>query len=41
MCDYAMMIEGILENQASYYMDTFENIEKVIMDKAVVIQNAI
>jgi len=37
MCDYAMMIDGILENQASYYMDTYEKISEVIMGKATMI----
>jgi hypothetical protein len=41
MCDFAMMIDGILDNQASYYMDSYENISKVILEKATVIQNAI
>ena len=37
MCDFAMMIDGILDNQASYYMDSYENISKVILSKATVI----
>jgi hypothetical protein len=41
MCDFAMMIDGILDNHASYYMDSYENFSKVILEKATVIQNAI
>ena len=35
-----MLIDGILANQASYYMDDYDTITKTIMSKAAVIQNA-
>lgn len=41
LCDYCMTIDGVLTDQSSYYMSTYDDIKESIVGKAVAIQNAI
>lgn len=39
MCEYGFTIEGVLENQAEIYMNTYDDIVTIIQKKARLMQN--
>lgn len=41
MCDYAYMIDGVLDDQAYYYTSSYDEIQQKISKKAALVQDHI